>query len=423
MSAQSALLTEGAGIPGLLEDETRRLGIPVFAGELWTARQRQMHPIHYTVSYRASFKPELPDFFIRKYLMNEGKKEGVVLDPFGGRGTSVLQANLLGYTGYHNDLNPVAHFLSSSRKNIPRLQDLAGTLEALDLENGDVSISDKDEERLSPFFHPRTLREILKLRKILLSPDGRESPEIQYLGVTALSRLYGHSDGFFSVYTFPQISIMPGAQRRNNLKRGQSPSYKSIKPRIIKKIKKDLSVSIPETYHRASRKNLYTISDAREMSGIKSSSVDLIVTSPPFLDKVDYIGDNWMRTWFLDLEDHVDQIQLGIYSDPGDWVRFMADAIAEMGRVLKSGGRAVIEVGEVRVGRSTRNLEEDMLSRLPMKVKGGTLIAEEIYLNTQSFTKLANCWDVKNNEKGTNTNRCLVIRKVDGKRSAPLSLV
>ena len=35
--------------------------------ELWTARQRQMHSLHYAVSYRASFKPELPDFFIRRH--------------------------------------------------------------------------------------------------------------------------------------------------------------------------------------------------------------------------------------------------------------------------------------------------------------------------------------------------------------------
>jgi len=48
------------------------------SAELWTARQRQMHPIHYTVSYRGSFKPELPEFFIGRYL----PKPGIVLDPF-----------------------------------------------------------------------------------------------------------------------------------------------------------------------------------------------------------------------------------------------------------------------------------------------------------------------------------------------------
>ncbi|MHA2335493.1 MAG: hypothetical protein ACXAEU_25915, partial [Candidatus Hodarchaeales archaeon] len=39
-----------------------------FVGELWTSKQRQMFPLHYTVSYRGSFKAELPQFFIKEFL-------------------------------------------------------------------------------------------------------------------------------------------------------------------------------------------------------------------------------------------------------------------------------------------------------------------------------------------------------------------
>ena len=70
----------------------------ISVGEFWTAKQRQAHPIHYTVSYRAAFKPELPSFFIQEYL---GKKKKVVLDPFGGRGTTAIQANLDGHYAIH----------------------------------------------------------------------------------------------------------------------------------------------------------------------------------------------------------------------------------------------------------------------------------------------------------------------------------
>jgi hypothetical protein len=85
--------------------------------------------------------------------------------------------------------------------------------------------------------------------------------------------------------------------------------------------------------------------------------------------------------------------------------------MVEMGRLLKPGARAVIEVGEVISGGKTVNLEELLMENLPLKVKGGILKAEKVYINSQKFTKLANCWDVKNNVKGTNANRCLVIRK------------
>ncbi|MEQ9366855.1 MAG: site-specific DNA-methyltransferase, partial [Leptospirales bacterium] len=184
--------------------------MPFYVGELWTARQRQMHPLHYTVSYRASFKPELPDFFIRRFLLDRRITEGVVLDPFGGRGTTVLQANLLGFRGVHNDLNPVSIFLSSARRRIPALPELIERTEELDLNARRFRLSALAKKRLLPFFHPETLNEILNLREQLLKilsagPAASEDPALQYIGLTALSRLHGHSDGFFSVYSFPQI--------------------------------------------------------------------------------------------------------------------------------------------------------------------------------------------------------------------------
>ena len=34
-----------------------------------------------------------------------------------------------------------------------------------------------------------------------------------------------------------------------------------------------------------------------------------------------------------------------------------------------------------------------------------------VLINDQKFTKTANCWGVTNNEKGTNTNRIVVLRR------------
>jgi hypothetical protein len=36
---------------------------------------------------------------------------------------------------------------------------------------------------------------------------------------------------------------------------------------------------------------------------------------------------------------------------------------------------------------------------------------EYTLLNTQQFTKTANCWGVRNNTRGTNSNRIVVFRK------------
>ena len=380
---------------------------PVLEGPLWTHRQRQMHTIHYAVSYRASFKPELPDFFVRRYAPMPG---ATVLDPFGGRGTTVLQANLLGQKAIHNDVNPVASFLCSARQVIPPLPELTAMTLELKLRR-DREPENADGPRLLPFFHPETLSEILDLRDLVIAHRDGGDPAIRYVGLTALSRLYGHSAGFFSVYTFPQISIMPGAQRRNNARRNQQPVYRDIRERIVRKLKRDLGADIPHSYHAAAEGNEYHCSDARNLSGIPSESVDLVITSPPFLNKVNYKDDNWMRAWFLGLEDEMARAEVMMTPDISLWLHFMRDVAREMGRVLKKGGRAVIEVGEVSYAGDNMNLEEEMLAFLPLEVEGGLLKPERIFVNSQKFTKLSNCWEVENNRLGTNTNRCLVLRK------------
>ena len=114
----------------LVEDKTSRdIGYRRLVGELWTQQQRQMHSLHYIVSYRASFKPELPDFCIRRY----SKKGDVVLDPFCGRGTTPLQANLLGRIAWFSDVNPLAFRMTRAKTMPVGLDEIVLRLNEVDL--------------------------------------------------------------------------------------------------------------------------------------------------------------------------------------------------------------------------------------------------------------------------------------------------
>ena len=76
---------------GTVTTERVEGAIPYLVNEFWTAGQRQAHSIH-EVSYRACFKPQLPEFFIER-LTSLGD---AVYDPFMGRGTTPVQAALMG---------------------------------------------------------------------------------------------------------------------------------------------------------------------------------------------------------------------------------------------------------------------------------------------------------------------------------------
>src|SRR6184192_3473434 len=124
--------------------------IPVFTNEFWTPRQRAARRLH-EISYRACFKPQLPAFFIERLT----KPGDVVYDPFMGRGTTVIQAALMGRRPFGNDVNPLSELLVRSRLNAPTLKAVVDRLARISWDYDGLV-----REDLLVFFDARTLREI-----------------------------------------------------------------------------------------------------------------------------------------------------------------------------------------------------------------------------------------------------------------------
>src|SRR5690242_20721737 len=93
--------------------------VPVFTNEFWTSKQRAASSLH-EISYRACFKPQLPRFFIERLT----KPEQMVYDPFLGRGTTVIEAALLGRRVIGCDINPISRILCEPRLTPPNLTEV-----------------------------------------------------------------------------------------------------------------------------------------------------------------------------------------------------------------------------------------------------------------------------------------------------------
>ena len=103
---------------------------------------------------------------------------------------------------------------------------------------------------------------------------------------------------------------------------------------------------------------------------IEDASVALTVTSPPFLDIVDYEADNWLRCWFLGTDPGT--VRIARHRSVADWQAFVARTLAELARVTRPGGHVAFEVGEVRNG--TVRLEQAVVAAtrgLPLETLGG----------------------------------------------------
>ena len=369
--------------------------LTTFVNEFWTSRQRAAHSLH-EVSYRACFKPQLPRFFIER-LTRPGD---VVYDPFMGRGTTVLESALLGRSAFGNDVNPLSRVLVEPRLQPPSVDAIRQRLKTIPWQSAATA-----PDELLTFYHPDTLREICALQAYLRVRDTEHRLDDldAWIRMVAVNRLTGHSPGFFSVYTLPpNQATSVTAQQKINAARQQIPPRRDVPALILRKSRALLADCDTLLPSRAVTHRLCT-GPAAATTTLPSASVDLVVTSPPFLDIVNYAGDNWLRCWFCDVDP--ESVQLTVVRRLDDWRREMTAVFVELARVLRPGGHVAFEVGEVRGGQV--RLEEHVV---PCGVAAG-LTPRLVLINAQQFTKTAACWGVDNNTKGTNTNRIVLFER------------
>jgi DNA methylase len=373
--------------------------IPVYINEFWTARQRAAHSLH-EISYRACFKPQLPRFFIER-LTQSGE---VVYDPFMGRGTTAIEAALLNRIPFGCDISPLSEILTRPRLFPPTLADLKDRLAAISYDQPTELPTD-----LLVFYHPETLRALVNLRDYLLKKNqaGKLDTVDAWIRLVATNRLTGHSPGFFSVYTLPpNQAVSVASQIRINTKRRQTPPFRNVPEIIVKKSKSLLGKLTPtarQALSEISSRALLLTGSSENTPTIPDQSVSLVVTSPPFLDIVNYQADNWLRCWFNGLD--ATRVQIWQVKKPGEWQARMQQVFVELKRVLVPGGHVAFEVGEVRGGKL---LLETLV--VPAAQAAG-LTPLMVIINDQSFTKTSNCWGVNNLQKGTNTNRIVLLKK------------
>jgi hypothetical protein len=370
-------------------------GIPYLINEFWTSAQRQAHSIH-EISYRACFKAQLPAFFISR-LTRAGD---VVCDPFMGRGTTPVQAALMQRRAIGNDINPLSTLLTRPRLRPITVEAVAAALDTVDWSRGRIQ-----REDLLAFYHPATLRKLEALRLWLAHHAPLEATEVDpvadWVRMVALNRLSGHSPGFFSARSMPpNQAVSVSAQRKINAKLEQVPPERDVHAIILKKTRSLLKEGcVPEQVYSS-----LSTGAAWDLPAVADASVNLTVTSPPFLDIVQYRADNWLRCWFAGID--AGAIDIAMHRTHAAWSEMVRRVLSEQARVLRPGGFVAFEVGEVRGG-------EVLLEELVWKA-AQTLPFQRlaVMVNAQSFTKTANLWGIANGAKGTNSNRIVLLQRL-----------
>jgi len=378
--------------------------VPRYINEYWSSSPVPTNKIH-QVSYRACFKSHLPKFFI-DLLSTQGD---TVYDPFMGRGTTLIQAALSGRFCGGNDINPVSHVYTRSRL-LPITQTEAHHyLDSLQKIKEEVFPDYHKHVDMEAFYHPETLIEILNLREVLFGDTNAVGSKLGlWIAMVAMTRLAGDGGNYFSGYTMPAgASVTLKAQQRINLTNQARPYYRDIWKIIEEKsdsLLSQMSDSDRESlglYGEPSLKHITCVSS--DQIQLIPNSIDLIVTSPPFLDAINYKVDNWLRGWFC----CVDTKELPIWQS-GKLDVWQANIMATMkllARGMKKGGYICFEVGDVQQGKV--KLDESVIRIAGLVGLKPICVVE----NQQEFAKVSHLYGVGNNTDGTNSNKICVLQK------------
>jgi hypothetical protein len=319
------------------------------------------HPLHSLCPYFAMF----PEQFVAKQILAYTRPGDIVFDPFCGRGTTVFESLLRGRPAAGVDINPVAACVAGAKADPPTLRAVLRRIDELEELISDFEFSLKPP---NPFFracfHKRTLREVLFLRGTL---KWRRSRVDRFISAVVLGCLHGES------------------HKSENCLSNRMPRTISTKPDYSVRWWKEKGLSAPErpTFDVLRRMATFRLSaeraplrgnviqrDARTAASYfpeLQGKVQLIVTSPPYLDTTDYSEDQWLRLWFLGGPDRPKSKSKSDdrHTSIEQYWRFLSEAWVGSSRLVRTGSTVVVRIGGTRLDK------DELLSGLKLSLRSG----------------------------------------------------
>ena len=150
------------------------------------------HRLHALCPYFAMF----PETFARETILAYTRTGELVMDPFSGRGTTLLEALLNDRDAIACDVNPVAYCVSAAKAATPSLSQVVHELNRLQSDFIYCSQRvDHEMRKLPPFFarafHADSLRALLFLRSAL---QWKRLLTHRFIAALVLGHLHGESD-------------------------------------------------------------------------------------------------------------------------------------------------------------------------------------------------------------------------------------
>lgn len=288
--------------------------------------------LHQLSPYIGKIKSSIAGDLVERF----SKPGDLVVDPFAGAGTIPLEASIRNRRAFGADISPYARILSKAKLSPPA--SLQAALDLAEKALQEAAQLPRPDLRTVPFwvrrfYHSDTLRETLRFASVCRRPGN------EFLMACLLGILHHQRPGFLS---FPSSHLVPYLRDRK-YPRQQFPdmyAYRELRPRLLAKVKR--------CYKR------FVLPTKPAPAGFEQTAVqdlfipgrfDAVITSPPYMNALDYGRDNRLRLWFIapSLVNEVD-------NDVTQRRQAFTDAITSLAgkveRGLRARGYCIFVVGE-----------------------------------------------------------------------------
>jgi DNA modification methylase len=331
------------------------------------------HGLH---PYPAKFIPHIPRELLRMY----GHEGAVVWDPMVGSGTTLVEASVAGMPSIGTDINPIATLVARAKTQLldheavqqvdavrEQCEVLAALLESdpsaaprlvFDCELPDIPNRDH-------WFHRQTSRElVMVMRSIEALATVEAARDLCCAAMSAVLVAVSYQDS----ETRWRATVRPWLPAE---------AVGRFLGRLVS------SVAAVEEYADKARARVEVCTiDARD-APLKESSVDLVVTSPPYANSHDYYLYNKLRMFWLGYDVRsVQESEIGSRNRHSDkkesietYFSSLAGVLARVQHVLRPDGRAILVVGDAVIRGEFFDMSEkipEVASRVGLELEFAT---------------------------------------------------
>ena len=320
---------------------------PIWSSESTVANDWTFHQI-------APYIGRMKTSMARSLVQDRTRRGDLVVDPFCGCGVVALEAAANGRRVVAGDWNPYAVLLTRAKLFPPAsLRAAERRLRHL-WKLSRERLSDQDLRTVPrwvrKYFHPETLRSALAFRDACVDRGD------DFLLACLLGILHHQRPGFLS---YPSSHLVPYLRDYKFPRRLFPEMYEERDVLVRLEAKVWRTFRRPPSAYTECRRLIHV--DAREFPRIRG--IGAVITSPPYMNELDYVRDNRLRLWFIE-RSLPEGLELVGRNREQAFTALLKAVCIRLAPGIEHGGYFILVVGDVTRGGGRKGRTSTLTRRL-----------------------------------------------------------